>query len=137
MANEATLMWETELPIPFTCADGTGIEKGTLLELSDPMTVAAHSNEEGTFGGIAAEEKIANDGHTKISVYRAGIFKLTAKGAITVGNALALSDTANKVKAADATCVGADIIGVALETAADGETFMAEIRPGFNNNAYA
>jgi len=33
MANEATLVYETMPPIPFTCADGATIEKGTLLKL--------------------------------------------------------------------------------------------------------
>ena len=30
MAQECTLIFETEPPIPFTCADGTGIEKAGL-----------------------------------------------------------------------------------------------------------
>ena len=139
MANEATLMYETELPIPFTVADGTGIEKGTLLKLTDPMTAIAHSGDEDAICGIAAEEKIANDGRTKIGVYMGGIFKMTTSAAVTVGNSLAASATANKVKAADATCVGAKIVGIALETSGgDTETILVKLMPGAaNNNAYA
>lgn len=86
MANEATLVMETMLPIMFTCADGAGIEKGTLLKLSDPMTVAATSADNDIFAGVAANEKIANDGNTKIAVYRQGVFKMTDSGSgITVG----------------------------------------------------
>lgn len=137
MADEATLMWETELPIPMTCADGTGIEKGTLLKISDPFTVAAHSSDEDYVGGIAAEEKIASDGKTKIAVYRGGIFKVTASGAITAGQTVALSATANKVKVSDSTCVSSKTFGIALETAADGDTFLVELRPGVGVNAFA
>lgn len=86
MANEAVLIMEFLPPIMFTCADGTGIEKGTLLTLSDPMTVAATSADNDIFAGVAAEEKIANNGETKIAVYRAGVFKMKDSGSgITVG----------------------------------------------------
>lgn len=138
MANEATLLIETAKPIALTCADGTGIEKGCLLEISDPITVAAHSNDEGYFGGIAAEEKVASDGRTKLAVYRDGIFKLTTAGAITAGQVVALSATANKVKVSDATCVGGKTVGIALETAAGAdETIYVELRPGAAPNAFA
>ena len=76
MANEAVLIVETDLPIMFTCANETGIEKGTLLKLSDPNTVAAATADNDIFIGIAAEEKIASDGKTKIAVYTRGIFKM-------------------------------------------------------------
>jgi len=66
MANEATLMIEMDLPIPLTVADGAGIEKCTVLKLTDPMTAAACSADNDVFIGIAAEEKIANDGKTKL-----------------------------------------------------------------------
>jgi len=135
MANEHTLIVETSPPIQFTVADGTGIEKGTALKVTDPMTAAAAA-ENDSVAGIAGAEKIANDGVTKLKVYRSGIFKATAAGAITVGDALALSGS-NTVKKAAAANVASDILGCALETAADGETFLYELRPGFNNNAYA
>lgn len=76
MANEATLIFETHLPIPMTCANGAGIEKGAALKLSDPITVALADTDQDLAGGIAATEKIANDGKIKIGVYRGGIFKV-------------------------------------------------------------
>ena len=86
MVNECTLSVEYQPPIPFTCADGAGIPKGTVLKLTDPMTVALADGDADTVGGIAAEEKIANDGKTKISVYRHGIFKAFAEnGGVTEG----------------------------------------------------
>ena len=125
MANEATLIVETDLPLMFTCANATGIEKGTLLKLSDPNTVAAATADNDIFIGIAAEEKIASDGKTKIAVYTRGIFKMTVsatastvgldqvvKGTNTIGDYTTLDDEKGYV------------IGMALETGANTETIL-------------
>jgi len=135
MTNEAKLIFETQTPIPFTVANATGIEKGTLLAISDLMTAAA-AVENDSIAGIAASEKIASDGNVRLGVYRGGIFRMTAAGTITVGQTIAASGS-NVVKAATAANVGSDIIGIALETAANGETFLVELNIGANNNAYA
>ena len=140
MAKEAVLLVETEPPISMTCADGTGIEKGTLLVLSGANTVIAHDGTADViFAGIAAAEKIASDGNTHIPVYRRGIFKLTANAAVaTLGSALAFDAVANTVKTATAADVGSDIIGCNLETCnAQNDTIRCEVNPGYNNNAYA
>lgn len=131
MALEATLMVELETPVAFTCADGTGIEKGALLVLSDPATVATTAGDTDAIIGIAAEEKIANDGKTTIAVYLRGIFRGYAGAAgATVGVAL-ISDTAT---GAPNELVNADInsqhiVGRALETATDTESFMFLLNP--------
>jgi hypothetical protein len=138
MTYEATLMFELEPPIPFTCAAGTGIEKGCIAELADPMTVTANNGDEDIVAGITATEKIASDGKTKVAVYRRGIFKMYTSGAITIGQAVATKST-NLVKAADATCVGSKILGIALEasSADDVESILVDLNPGCaNNNAY-
>jgi len=128
MTNEAVLVFETHRPIPFTCADGTGIEKGALLKLADPMTVSGAATRLDICGGIAAEEKIASDGKTKIGVYRGGIFKVVASGSITVGDPLVKSVlTTNLVETA---AVNEETVwGTALETCTDGESFFMELRP--------
>jgi len=128
-----TLMYELEPPIPFTCADNTGIEKGTLLKLSDPMTVAASDGDTDTIAGVAAEEKIANDGKTKIAVYRRGIFKATAGGNCTVGKTLmSYSSTGDANDVIDGTnaALYSKALGIALETATDGQTLYVELAPG-------
>lgn len=129
MANECTLIFETERPIPFTCADGTGIEKGAILELSDPMTVALAAGDAQIIAGIAAEEKIANDGKTKIGVYRRGIFKGLAGSAITVGDAITNDSTGATNEIVTAAINDENIMGRALETAADTDTFLFELNP--------
>lgn len=131
MANEAVLIFETQPPIPFTCDNATGIEKGTFLTLTDPMTVAATgAAANAVVVGIAAEEKIANDGKTKIAVYMRGIFKMECGGNITVGDMVESTGTANHIVTATQTAnATANIIGRALETGADTETILVDLNP--------
>jgi hypothetical protein len=131
MALETTLVFALEPPVPFTCADNTGIEKGALLMLSDPFTVATTTGDTDAIIGIAAEEKIASDGKVKIPVYLRGIFKGYAGAAgVTVGMAI-ISDTgtgaANELVVADIN--SEHIVGRALETAADTESFLFLLSP--------
>lgn len=130
MTQETTLIYELEPPIPFTCADGTGIAKGAILKLSDPMTAALADGDDDIVAGIAAEEKIANDGKTKIAVYRRGIFKGTNNGGSTVGDPLgtyASTGDDNDIRTAPA---GHDNqLGHALETASNNHTFLFELMP--------
>ena len=125
MADEAVLLFELSKPVPFTCADGATIEKGTLLKLSDPMTVAATSADNDIFIGVAAHEKIANSGVTKIGVYLTGIFRMKDSGSgITVGTDVVIKG-ANTV----GTYTTLDdekgyVVGQALETAAASDTLV-------------
>jgi len=129
MANGvATLLIELEPPIAMTCADGANIPKGTLLKLSTPFTVAATSADNDIFGGIAAEEKIASDGKTKIAVYRRGIFK------VEVGTSGATTGKDGVIEAAneltDYTTLDDEVgakFGKFLETGTDGEFVMFEL----------
>ena len=91
MANETTLMVETELPVMFKCADGATIEKGAILKLTESMTAIINSGSGDKIAGIAKAEKIANDGITMIPVYLGGIFKGTAGASIGVGIALMIA----------------------------------------------
>lgn len=129
MANEWKLVRETSVPIPFTCADGAAIPKGTALYISDPNTVVATAADGNPFIGVAAEDKVANDGNVKIAVYTSGLFIVKDSGAgVTVGAILKING-ANLVATADeagAQCAK-EYVGMALETAAASETFLALI----------
>ena len=131
-----TLHTEFAPPVAMTIADGsagTNIEKGTLVKLSDPFTVAASDGDADVIAGVTAEEKIGGDGKTKIGVYRSGIFRATAGGTCTVGKALmSYSSTgdANDLIDGSNACLYSKSVGIALETAADGETFLFELCPG-------
>ena len=132
MADEAVLMIETAPPIPFTVSDSTGIEKGAILKMTDPMTAIISSGTDDVIAGIAAEEKIASDGRTSIGVYRAGIFRVLAGGSITVGDQLKSNagTKANEVLTATNATLSGKSLGIALETAADTNTFLMDLMPG-------
>lgn len=131
MANEATLHVATGLPVKFTVSNTTGIEKGTILQLTDPWTASAQSGANQAVAGIANSEKIASDGVTTLDVHTQGIFRVTLSGACTVGASLVTDAALNHVKQApiSSSVSGANIIGRALETGADGETIFMELRP--------
>lgn len=118
MANEAILRVRLSDPIDMTVSNTTGIEKGAICILSDPLTAAASTNgtASGIFAGIMAREKIASDGRTKAPLYRRGIFDLTVCGtAVGVGQWVSLSG-ANLIKTAtEAEIAAGNGIGIALE----------------------
>ena len=131
MALECTLLVETAPPISFTCANGTGIEKGSLLKIADPCTVSQAGTDTDPVVGIAAEEKIASDGNTQIAVYTEGIFKGTAGAAgVTVGMGIICdSSTGDDNEMVNADTNSEHLIGTALETATDLETFKFKLMP--------
>lgn len=129
MTNEHKLIFETEIAIPFTCAEATGILKGTVLQLTDPMTAIKASGSADIGAGILAEEKIAGNGHDKASVYRRGIFRGIASGSITVGDPLCIAGIGGLNYLYKAATNAENIFGIALETASDEETFFYELNP--------
>lgn len=131
MANEHTLMTQKSFPISMTVANGTGIEKGSLLKLTDPNTAIIHSGENDPICGIAYTEKIANDGNTTIAVLAGpgDELRATASGSITVHDPLMAADGAfpnrlYSVKNLSALEIsGGTIVGYSKETCTTGETF--------------
>jgi hypothetical protein len=130
MVNEAILIYETAFPLNFTCNAVTGVEKGAIMKLTDPMTAVIASGENDAVAGICSGEKITSDGITKLGIYREGVFKVTLSGSCTVGDSLIIAYV-NQVKSAlNATSVsGSNIIGTALETATTGQTILMELNP--------
>ena len=131
MALECVLIYEIAPPIPMIVADGVGIEKGAVLKLTDPMTASLSDGDTDICAGIAAEEKIANDGRTKIGVYREGIFKgFAGLAGVVVGMSIitdSATGAANELVVAD---VNSEfLVGTSLETAADTESFLFELKP--------
>ncbi len=133
MANEvAVLMVETHLPIMMNCANATPIPKGSILNLhAEGLTVTIADTNGDVFAGIAAEEKIANDGKLQIAVYRDGIFKCVAgAGGVSIGLAVgivALNAFTDFTAADNELSVN---YGQALETAADTEFFLLDLGRG-------
>lgn len=139
MANEATILIQTEVAIPYTCADGTGIEKGALLKISDPRTVALSSANYDYIAGIAVDEKIASNGVTQIGVIKRGRVKMKLSGSCTAGDPVcSYADTnyPNYVGTAKGVVAasGSAILGTFEETGTAGETVMVWLNCGHGAN---
>jgi hypothetical protein len=113
----ATLVLKTDEPIDFIVSNLVGVEKGTIMELTDPRTATANNGSGDVFAGIARREKIASDGRTRLALFRRGVFILeTADGAdVSAGEWVTTSGT-NKIRlATSAELVVGKGIGIALE----------------------
>lgn len=131
MANEAKLIYELELPVPFTVADGAGLEKGAILKLTDNMTVVINAGAGDLVAGIAASEKIANDGRVTLGVYLRGIFIGRAGGTITAGDVIQTeTGGTNEFLTGAATSENAKGCGIALQDATDGQDFKFLLNVG-------
>ena len=130
MADELILMVETELPVMFKCDDTNALAKGALLELTESMTVVIVSGTTKMIAGVAAAEKIANDGVTMIPVYMGGIFKAVAGAAVAIGAPLMSDATVNQVET-QTTSTGAAGLGYALEAPSGiNQTFLMRLQIG-------
>ena len=133
MANELTLLRQTSIPERITVADGTGIPKGTLLQLTDPNTGQAKAATAVSVpcAGVAAAEKIASNGETSVAVHKTGDFKATLSGACLIGDPLMFATGAtNKVSKAKVLASGAHTLGTALEAGANSETIRIKLSIG-------
>jgi len=111
--------------VPFNVADGSAIAIGDFLELTDNMIVIPHAtNVDVPIVGIAAHEKVANDGHLLITGITNCIFKSKVDGAgVTIGDIVSVGSTADEVE------LGSSLdfekgwsVGFAYTTATAGET---------------
>lgn len=124
MANEVAII---ELinggePIQVTVADGGAIAKGTLIKLADPRTGSATSASADPCIGIAAEEKVASNGVTTLTVYTRGIFDIKDSGAGFNAGAIVCVGGANLIRVAIAAeLLTGTCIGRSLETASASE----------------
>ncbi len=127
MANEATiieLLGDEGNVLDFTIYNVEAIPKGTICMLSGAGTRQAskslNSGPVQVFAGIAATEKEASDGQTRLGLYTQGIFYLTASGDIARGASVGISG-ANKVTAiTEAQSISGAGVGTALTANTDG-----------------
>jgi len=132
MADEAIiveLLGNKGDPIRYTCADGTAIPKGSIMELTSPRTAKVASAVDTPIVGIAASEKVANDGQTSIACYTNCIVQLKcATTQCEIGDQVSLAAADNTV----ALMTTLDMekgwtVGTALETIGVGNTGMVRI----------
>ena len=132
MADEAIiveLLGNGGDPIRYTCDDTIAIAKGSLLELTSPRTVIQSTLVDEPIAGIAATEKVANDGQTSIAVYTNGIFIMKcATTQCEIGDTCSANATDNNVTLSTSLDreLGWDV-GVALQTIAPGASGMIKI----------
>jgi hypothetical protein len=134
VANEAViieLLGNGGDPISYTCASGTAIVKGTLMELQDPRTAIKVTGAGVAIAGIAAQSKSASDGTTKIAVYTNGIFDMDviAGGSATLGLGVRSAGATNEITL----CTTLDQengkeVGRSLETGAAAEKIAVRIK---------
>lgn len=131
MANEAKLVQRLQDRLPqVIVAAGVTIEKGTLLQLTDPNTGSASSADGEIALGIAAAEKDGSDSSTTLAIYTRGIFDMKVDGVgVTAGDPVKIGG-ANLISLADdATAAGLkEVIGYARQTGAASEVIEVEVR---------
>jgi hypothetical protein len=133
MANEAViveLLGDRGDVMQFIVADGTGIAKGAILQVTDNRTAAASAADKAV-AGIAVSEKVASDGQTTLGVYTNGIFDLVDSGAGTAVGLPVVLGGANTTKTASAGDAELGrIFGRRLATAGAGATEEVRVLVG-------
>jgi len=113
--------------VPFVVSDASAIAKGDFLQLADNMVVTAHSGDvDEPMVGIAAHEKVANDGHVLITGITNCYFKALVDGAgCTIGDLCSMGSTAGEVEIATTLDFEKGwTVGFPMQTAAGGETCL-------------
>jgi len=134
MANEAIiveLLGNKGDPVRYTCADGTGIPKGTIMQLNSPRTVIEPDAVDKPVVGISASEKVASDGQTSIAVYTNAIFQVVCEDTqCEVGDSVSIGTSHDgRVELSSTLDVEKGwAVGYALETIGVGSTGMIKVR---------
>lgn len=132
MADECVLQVETHIPVNFTCATGTTIEKGAMCKMTDGMVAILSDGDTDIVAGIVATEKLAAEtSQNSVAIYRGGIFTGVAGVAgVTFGEAIITdSSTSSANRLVDADVGSEQIVGICLQTAASGSRFLFELMP--------
>ena len=131
MADEHELIVETHIPINFTKATGDAFEQGQFLKMTNPMTAALAAGDGDICAGVVHTEVTAAEVSASVSIYRGGIFRATAGIAgVTLGECIQLdAGTSPANRLVDCDAGSEQMVGVCLETAANGVRFLYELGP--------
>lgn len=136
MADEHVLKIETHIPVNFTCATGTTMEKGAACKMTDNMTAILEDGDANAVAGVVQSEKLAAEtSQNSVAIFRGGIFTAVAGVAgVTFGQAITTDvSTSSENRLVDAAANDNNIWGVCLQTAASGNRFLYELRPTIIN----
>lgn len=131
MSDEHVLKVETHIPVNFTCATGTTIEKGAACKMTDGMVAILEDADASVGAGVVQSEKLAAEtSQNSVAIYREGIFTAVAGAAgVTFGKAISTdASTSPSNRLVDAGANENNIWGICLETAATGVRFLYELR---------
>lgn len=127
MANEVDIVTILEdRMVEVTVADGTTVERGTIMKWSsDPNTVAACSADGDLIAGIMIVEKVANDGQTKVPLLRRGVCDIVctaSTGSAVLGKRVKVTG-ANTIAPADDDTIAniTEAFATSMETGSAGE----------------
>jgi len=117
--------------VNYTVDDAAVVPKGTIMELTDERTCVVNTAAAHPVAGIAATEKVANDGQTTIGLYTYGIFDLTisAAGSTVLGADVRMAAAGNTVT--DMTSLDREsgfVIGKSLATGGVNEVVSVVVR---------
>lgn len=131
MADEAELVIETHLPIPFTKATGTAFEQGEIPKMTTGMVAATSVADSEIPAGVVKTEVTAAEASPSVSIFRGGIFRGTAGVAgVTCGEAIQIDTATSSInRLVDADVNSEQIVGTCLETATSGNQFLFELNP--------
>ena len=133
MANEVIvtdLLGNEGDVVSYTCAAGTAIAKGEVMELLTGRTVQKISNVDKPIVGIAAYAKSATDGRTSIGVLTnfIGRVQISAGGTATIGDEVSAAAGDNTFDLASTLDMEKGwALGYALEDAGNGETCLVRV----------
>jgi len=126
MTNEAVLVLRTADPIDWIVGNTHPVPKGTVMMISGSSnigrTAISGQGVAPAFAGIAHREKIANDGRTRLGLFRDGIFRMKFSGTAVAGEAVVISGCNTVGAWRGSASYSGSHVGIALETAADTET---------------
>ena len=132
MADEHILKIETHIPVNFTCATGTTIEKGAMCKMTDGMVAIKSDGDTDIVAGVVQSEKLAAEtSQNSVSIYEGGYFTAVAGVAgVTFGKALITdSSTSSENRLVDADVDSENIVGYCVQTAASGVRFLYKLQP--------
>ena len=133
MADEWELVEGTPVTRDFTVSSSVAVEKGTAMTLTDPRTATANTTSGSLFAGVAMTEKSITDGDTSTELGLAvwgGVWKVSASGAIAVGEPVGMSGTGNRVTEVAGGRQGLRVVGYALEAIAENTSGEIVLAPG-------
>lgn len=119
----------------YTCATSTAIPKHTFLKNADPHTASASTGTGDHFCGFAhadvnSSTDTAFNTETSVTADKGAMYELKASGAVVSGTYVKTAAPGNmvmEVTVPDMSSSMAIIMGIARETAADGEQFNVEV----------